>query len=430
MKRLAVAASMIFASTLLFSQAPADAAPPATAAPTSDATSETRPLTGARNLGLGLDAEHQNILESNLSVSESVSSNARLASSTDSNQWSSVSGVSGTARLSRATGTTSTDFSYIGSAGFYPDNTGYNTHSHEFGIAQTFSARRWTLMLADSFNYEPEGSTGLPIFGPDGADLRDEYLPNGTILTPITTRFSNTSVAELEYGFSRKTAITATGSYTLLKFPDSELLETTQRTFAGGMNHTFGRNTFAVSYRNTMFRYQNLPETMETHSPELSIARRVSRRLSLDIGAGPEVLITTVNNVRLTEVLAAGHVSILRRDGRTMSSLSYSRGVTGGSGVMPGAKTDDVAGQITRAFGRDLSLTATTSYARNSGALVLGTFKTVSAKGGVVRRLGRNASMALVYCYQRQISNGDFDNLQSHGVTFSLTWVFRPVHLK
>src|SRR5208337_2139476 len=184
--------------------------------------------------------------------------------------------------LSRSTRLTNTDLSYHGSGTFYSSDTGLDTQTHRFGVAETLQLRRWTVTLADNLSYVPEGRGGLPEFGQsgNGADLGNQYIPNGTILTPVTKQLNNTSVAEIDFGFTRRTSFTANGSYAELDFPDSSLQDTSQRTLGGGINHSYGRNTVGVSYTNTMFRYQDLPESMQTHSATLSFARRVSAKYS------------------------------------------------------------------------------------------------------------------------------------------------------
>jgi hypothetical protein len=428
MKPVAAVAIMILSSALVMAQAPANSTKGADTRP--EAAADNRPVTGARNLGLGSDSG-QNTLQAGLSVAQSVTSNARLASGS-STDWSGVSTVSGNLELSRASKQTSTELSYRGGANFYTADSSMNSHDHQFGIAETFNLRRWTLVFADHFEYQPEGysSSFGSLFGPDGADLRSTYLPDGSLLTPFTSRLMNTGVAELQYGFTRRTSVTASGSYSLMKFPDSSLLDSTERTLSGGLNHSFGRNTVGVGYTNTMFKYDSVPVTMMTHGVELTFARRVTGRLSFEAGAGPQVLVTTIAGVDGNELLATGHLAIRRQDGRTASSLSYSHGVTGGSGVTPGAKTDQVMAGVDHAFSRGVTVMASTGFARNEAMLGPLTYNTFHATGGVTRHLGRNASLSLTYFFQRQLSNGAFDHMQSHTVMFSFNWAFRPVRFK
>ena len=279
----------------------------------------------------------------------------------------------------------------------------------------------------------PEGQGTLPEFvlsGPNGADLGNQYLSTGTILTPFTSQLSNTPVAEIDYGLTRTTSLTANGSYAMLDFPDSSLLDTTQRNLGGGMNHSYGRNTVGVSYNNTMFRYANAPESMQTHAVQLSFARRVSAKYSLDAYIGPEIVVSKTGVQSTTQFFATGHFALRWRAPRTTASLLYSRNITNGSGITTGAKTDLAAATIDRTVERDVILSGSLGYARNAATLVGGTYDTINAMAGISRHLGRRASLSLDYFYQFQTSNSAFDNLQNQVITCAFTWNFRPVRFK
>lgn len=442
MKTALVVALAVLVSTLALAQANPNSnagettPPPSVRAATEGA--DNRPITGARNLGLGSDPEKGNQFNAAMTFGETATSDARLISGAA--DWTSITSVIGTASLTRTSRVATTDLTYHGAANIYAADSRYNSQVHQFGVAQTMNVGRWTILLADSLDYAPDSSAGLPIYGlygDNGVDLRQTYIPDGSILTPFTTRLTNTGVAELQYAFTRKTSFTATGSYGFTKFPDSNvsldvsLLETRQRSLSAGWNHMFGRSMIGLGYTNTSFQFQNLQQTMMTHDAELSYAYRVTRRVSFHVGGGPEILVTKVGGVEKTEYLPFGHLALRRTGGRTSEALEYTHGVTSGSGVTPGAKSDQVLGNISHMFGRHTGIFAGAGYARNTSILLGDTYNTTTAIGGASRRLGRNASLGLMYEYKRQMTDAAlFSHLQSHSIMLTFTWAFDPIQLR
>jgi len=53
----------------------------------------------------------------------------------------------------------------------------------------------------------------------------------------------------------------------------------------------------------------------------------------------------------------------------TTASLTYSRGVNGGSGIQPGALSDNLGAMIGRTYGRDWMASLSANYTRTSGLL-------------------------------------------------------------
>lgn len=99
---------------------------------------------------------------------------------------------------------------------------------------------------------------------------------------------------------------------------------------------------------------------------QLSFARRVTGRLSFQIGAGPDIQLDRVplagTGTVVSWALNSGLTYQLRNVG---TGFSYMHALTGGSGVLPGAETDMFSGSLGRKFGHwEVSVSA--GYSRNS----------------------------------------------------------------
>jgi hypothetical protein len=99
---------------------------------------------------------------------------------------------------------------------------------------------------------------------------------------------------------------------------------------------------------------------------QLSFARRITGRLSFQVGAGPAVLIyksPLIGPSTVPSWTAAASLNYQYR--RLGTGFSYNHSVTGGSGLLAGAETDLFSGYLNHAFNRDWEATVLTGYSRN-----------------------------------------------------------------
>ena len=112
------------------------------------------------------------------------------------------------------------------------------------------------------------------------------------------------------------------------------------------------RDTIAVIYHFDELRYRSISPTIENHTVQVSYAHRVTGRLAFQAAAGPEISFYPNSLVAGgTATDSTSHVSwsmnttlTYQQKERTSLSLTYSHGVTGGSGVFLGAQSDQVIG--------------------------------------------------------------------------------------
>jgi hypothetical protein len=114
-------------------------------------------------------------------------------------------------------------------------------------------------------------------------------------------------------------------------------------------------------------------------------------------------------------------------------SVSYSRGVTEGSGIFAGAVTHNVMFNYGRRLTRMWSASFGGGYARNEmlGAVGLpgGAVNTWFARTGFNRPIGRYANLGFRYDMQRQIGGGlDIGTRHAAGVVFNFR--FRPIDIE
>jgi hypothetical protein len=195
--------------------------------------------------------------------------------------------------------------------------------------------------------------------------------------------------------------------------------------------------------------YQSGPAepNFQSRGINLSFQRLLSRTLSLSASAGPE-WISSSNGALIPSTLnVAGSASLTYSRRFTNVYLSYTRGVNGGSGVLPGALSDSFGFGGGRTYGRNWVVSVSGAYTRSSGLTDIGgvnslegtststttpvheVFNTVYAGVQARRRISPNLSGFLDYTAQNQSTNYSLsvpNTLSGTSQTFGIGISFAP----
>lgn len=402
---------------------------------------ETTPLSGSQLLGLGFVGESLNVLNVGVSVHQQADSNI-FAEGTDTN-FRSVTSLMGTVDLNRMWKRNSLNLHYAGGGSFYTGSSNVSNNTFQsIGIVQSLTWQRWTLRLGDTFSYSPYSpySIGLGgigygyLSGGGNIVLHPGEVPDQTIFSSRSSRLGNTAFANLDYAFSRRTALTFSGSYGVLRFKEGEFFDSNQYTGGIGLSHQLtGHDSVSFNYTFSRNQFDFLGQSFETHSPEFRYGRRITGRLGLELWGGPQFNFFDNGPSTVRSVHGSGGGNLRYRTRRTDYWLGYHRGVRGGSGVLLGSVADTLTGGVGRDFGRNWSANLTGGYSRNTGLVTDAKFN--SASGGVfVRRsLGRYMGFGLNYALQRQTGTCVTASCLAYtrqvvGVSFD--WHLKPIRLE
>jgi hypothetical protein len=296
-----------------------------------------------------------------------------------------------------------------GGGGLFDNQTASNSTFQTLGLTQSFAVRRWTFSWGDSLAYMPQspigGGYGIPGLGQftSGLSFTDLYpnlLPSQSILTVNTTSLNNSSFVQGQYNFTRQTSVTAVASYGLLRYLDESVLNGHQMFFSTGLNQSIGRAQVALQASYSRFSYEAMDSGMEAEMLQLMYTRPLGHSFVAQIGAGPESVhpLGSAARNRLTE---SGLASIAYRWKQNDITLRYSRGATGGSGLLQGVLTDNVqlsTGHQSRFWG----ISASAGYARNSGIIQSTTTSYYTAGAQVTRTFHRDMKVYFSYTYLTQ----------------------------
>jgi hypothetical protein len=254
-----------------------------------------------------------------------------------------------------------------------------NSAIQDLEFTYGYKWQRWSLLMGDGVSFLSEspfgfgGVGGLEFlngaspFGPGGF-LSSFLGPNQTIPTIMVPRVSNTVVSQVEYQRSPRSSWTASGSYGMLNFLGVGYINSTDALFQTGYNYSVSpESTIAAIYTFDAFRFTQFAQTIQDHVLKFGYARYVTGRLSLQLAAGPSVVmlrgVLTGYANNLSWALNSGLSYKLER---TTLLLNYEHLVTGGSGVLVGAQTGQVEGTIERRLSPRWRASASVGYATNA----------------------------------------------------------------
>jgi hypothetical protein len=294
--------------------------------------------------------------------------------------------------------------------------------------SQGYVTRKWVFNISDSFSFLPQspttGLSGIPGVGDLGAIpvQGPSEGPAGGVLSFAGNRISNSLGGSAERQLDHATSISGAGSWSVLNFlgDSTNELNNTEVSATVAVNRRLDqRSSASLSAVYSTFTYSgpaanfSTPD-IETRGINVSYQRLLSRTLSASVSAGPQ-WVNSSNDLLIPPALnvaASASLSYSRRS--TNASVYYSRGVNGGSGVLPGAISDSIGAGLGRSFGRDWVASVSAAYSHTAGLTQLAGIPGAPSKeiydtvfGGlqVTRRIGTRFSGYLSYGAQNQSSN-------------------------
>lgn len=438
---------------------PAIRSPLASAADNGDATPspqdmvpDTRPLTGAENISVGSMPAGHSYWQPRVSLVGTADSNPQFLNSNAS--WGAWIALLGGVDLHKVSGVSDLFVSYTGGGMFSNDSDAPNGDIQALTVRDKYLFRRSTFTLIEVLSYLPESSygfAGLQFAGvsPGAAvSLGTGFTPSQSILTPRGQNLSNTSDAEFDTRLTARTTVTFVAGYSFLRYFDDDLADFGYATFQAGYNYQLNRkDTIGVSYQFGAFRYSNLDQSINANTIQASYGRRVTGRLAFQIAAGPQFVSSRFPITSSTSLPSSGSVSqvywtlntsLQYQLRRTQLGAGYYHGVTGGSGLLAGAKTDIASGSLNQQISRTFNASVSAGFSRNQGipittGAVSQTYDYWFAGVNLTRSFGRN--LDIFGNYQLQYQNGVADctnigcapNVTRHQISLGVNLHRQPI---
>ncbi|HZQ70104.1 MAG TPA: hypothetical protein VFA68_16380 [Terriglobales bacterium] len=403
-------------------------------------------------------------------ISQAIDTN--VSGSTGNTAINGVTRVLGSLALQKLWSHFDSSLDYVGGGSFYSNQSVGATQVHTLDADERLLWRTGQLSLRDSFSYLPEGSFGFGSYGGAGAlggigginglggtgvgGLGIGSIGGSNFFGPgqfaslgQEPRITNTALADITESLSPRTSVTLAGSYGLVHFNSNNtgLINSRQVAAQAGYNYQFNRsNQVALVYGYQNFRYPNvLAGNFQTHLVNVLFGHRISGRMDLVFGGGPQVTEihspVTGNNNRIS---GSGRASLRYRFKVWSTSLTYSRYNSSGSGLFAGATSDLVRVTASRSIGRLWDLSTDVGYSHSERILPTvvnvpgSTYSYWYAGGSLHRQFGRDFDGYVSYQFNRLgfdqtvctvgITNCS-SNSQRHVLLIGFDWHPRPIRL-
>lgn len=341
--------------------------------------------------------------------------------------------------------------------GFFTSNSlESNGWYQQLSLADSITLNRWLIQFYDVFSYIPEsdfgffGASGLALpgiggsLGPSLPGLSPAILPNQSIYSAIGPRYGNTFAAQVTYLLTRRGSITVGGSYGLLRFTQAGNIDDDMAVANVGYNYALNKtDSIGAFYQFAAYHYSGEPQAIGSHSVNFVYAKKVTQRVALKLYGGPQFSFyrVPISNQTENSNVSAGATVTYALGQRGSLSAAFFHGVTGGSGILLGASTDQVTAGFSHQFGVAWTGSFNFGYSRNGSlGTVAGapspTFNDWFVGGGVSRPFGRNVNFSANYTARIEHSNatcigtGCNSDYTQNMVSVSLQWHARPFVLR
>jgi hypothetical protein len=405
---------------------------------------DNRPLSGVQSPTLGTaELRHSywipGIEYSNNSSSDSLDLASKSA-------WNTTNYVRGDLSLLDAWSHTLLSVNYSGGGFFSTDPAQGNGQYQEFAAAYEIDQRRWQALFIDEFSHLPQsgfgfgGTSGIGFPGITGTlsvplpGLQTVFAPGQTILSATGPRSSNSAAAQVTYKLSKRGSVTIAGVYGLLRFAEPGNINSDTDILNAGYNYALSlKDTMGLIYRFSAYHFPGDPQALGDQVVQMAYGRKITGRLALQLTGGPEITSFRVPiNGSSRRVSISSMASLVYAFPRGTVALTYSHGVSNGSGLLSGAITDQVNNTWSRQFTRSWRGTINIGYAKNRQLLAISGFvspsyNTLIAGAGLSRPLGRRATFSLAYQAQLQSANVALCNGPNCGTSALVNQIFTTI---
>ena len=423
---------------------------------------DTTALTGIQDFSLGVPAMNHSYWQPHLDFSSTVDSNPLVGQGQTG--WTTFTSVFGGVDLHRNSGNSMLALSYIGGGSFSNDGSVSNGVIQGLNFSERLSYRRYVLSFFDQLLYAPQtafGAAGIPngptLPGGGTLGFGNGYTPGQSILTTRGQRVTNFSGGELDVLLTPRSSLTFVGGYSLLDSLDDPQLNYGNVIFSAGYNYQISRrNTIGFSYQYSAFNYSNFDQSIKSNVIYASYGRRITGKLAFQASGGPDIalirmpLTTTPGTSTgiggstptgyMTQIYASVNSALQYQLKRAAISAAYNHGVTGGSGVLAGAVTDNFTGTVSKQVSRALSFAWNVGYSRNRGIQIIGTttanqtFDYWFTGVNLSHPLGRTMNVFLNYQLQYQNTGASIctgpgcgTSVTRNQITFGFGWRKQPI---
>ncbi len=428
-----LAAGMVMCAASARAQDFPTGGPPVSGGETQEAPDETQtgasdsyPVLGTENsIGDRLLSRRSFLLPS-LSVSVRADSNRSGFSDTSWDSVQSQAFLMGRLGLLRKSRHAELTLDYLGGGSVSVYQSTREGGIHSLRLAETVRGRRWSLLVGGQASYLPTSSFGLGNaggldaygvggsggFGGTGSGFHSDLQPSQSISSQDAQRLSATGIVQTSFHLGGRSSLTFFGSYGILQFLDPVYFDSNQIIAQGGYEKQVSRkDTLAVLFRFADFRFPGQGREIGNYVANLAYARRINGRLNWQISGGPQYLQISPAEALRRQMSWRLASALDYKAQRFSLRFSYHHAITGGSGMLQGAETDQVQATFSRQLSPRWRGSLGAGFADNQGitraaaSSINGSLQHWYGSARLNRRVGEKSNFFLAYNARLQGAN-------------------------
>jgi hypothetical protein len=379
-----------------------------------------------------------------------------------SSQTASITNLLGSLSLLKSRRTSETAVDYMGGDTLYSEYAGEKPHNQQFEKLNADERILWSkgqLAFRDSF-YTGDGDFGSSSFGGVGAYNSTGVGAGISANTGVSDFFgasqfgevsqaayvTNASVVDVTQALTPRSSAYLAGDYSLTDYLGNaeSLFNSRQISAQAGYDHQLSRPAeIEAVYGYQAFKFpESAVGKLVANSVQLAYQRRVSGRMDLLLGVGPEFIsLSGGTSGRTLQVTATAQASLRYRWQKSRLNLSYNRLVSAGSGFFAGGISQIALLSLSRNISHSWRTVLDGGYTKVNGIGVsaAGTPATSYEYGyagaAVQRQLGRSLTAFASYQFNNEnfggcgVSQNCIPPLHPQIVLIGFDWYIRPVRL-
>lgn len=239
-------------------------------------------------------------------------------------------------------------------------------------LSQRIEWGRSTVIASDSADYLPEspltGFSGIPGIGEPIGSPNPAPPTAQTIVVLNTHAVENFASGEFDHSFGYASAISLKGNSSLLRFPDGNGLDANGETGnANYIRRLTARTSLTGGYLYTNYTYPGYSFGFNTNTTLGGVRHQWTRSLATEVSAGPQWISSSNLAAVPSSTTFAANATVTYQHRTTNASAAFSHGTNGGAGYLFGGETTTFTGNLSREFGRNLTIGMSGGYDRTAG---------------------------------------------------------------
>jgi hypothetical protein len=421
-------------------------------------TPDEYPLSGGQMIGLGSWGAKHSFFTPSLRLAESFDSNPLLYT-TSSGGYRALTDFGANVQWMQYLGRDA-EIRYSGALRYntLAELQGYDqlSNAHDVTFFKRIPFRTCSFLIHDEAQYSKGssfGASGMEGMGPlftqssqvgslsnsqsASNSLRQDVSLDQSILTGQVGRVQNTALIEIDAHLDARDTATLSATYGFLHFNSDLLTDIAQEALIAGFNRTLTpRDSIALEGAYSHFHYQQSETARSTEYFSVLYARRIAGRSSVQVGGGPQLTQSHVQELDDQSLGWQAHATLQYRTRRISMRAQAMRGISGGAGVLNGSRQSIGQGSADLVISRYWSASLTAGISQNQSLNTQQRYRTQFTGLALDRRIGRYTNFFLSYDLQHQntgsVCSGpacSYNGLRNvFGIGFA--WTYRPIGIE